>query len=218
MPGARRRDEPPIADDFVAAECASGQSASSSTCPERGSRLAHDAVFVRARPFTVFAAALATTLASAAPAAAGNGPKLALDGEAAIALEPDRVGSGAGGALRFGYELDAAILSITPEIGGSFHALGGDLAPSLYRGFGGARLALGAIVRPGLYGHIGYAHVSYGDFSRDAPTYDGGLFLDFTVLPVIDIGVHGGYAMIASSDEGAAIRWLSAGAHLAVVF
>ncbi len=173
---------------------------------------------MRARPFTVFAAALATTLASAAPAAAGNGPKLALDGEAAIALEPDRVGSGAGGALRFGYELDAAILSITPEIGGSFHALGGDLAPSLYRGFGGARLALGAIVRPGLYGHIGYAHVSYGDFSRDAATYDGGLFLDFTVLPVIDIGVHGGYAMIASSDEGAAIRWLSAGAHLAVVF
>lgn len=173
---------------------------------------------MRARPFTLVIAASVATVVWADPAAAGNGPKLALDGEAAIALQPDRLGSGAGGALRFGYELDAKIISLTPEIGGSFHALGGDLAPSLYRGFGGARLALGAIVRPGVFAHIGYAHVSYDVGSRDAPTYDGGIFLDFTVLPIIDLGLHGGYAMIASNSEGAAIHWMSAGAHVAIVF
>ncbi len=173
---------------------------------------------VKARPFKLVVAAALATLAWSAPAAARTGPKLALDGEAAFAIQPDRVGSGAGAALRLGYELDATILSLTPEIGGSFHALGGELAPSLYRGFGGARLALGAVVRPGLYAHAGYAHVAYGPGSRSAPTYDGGLFLDLTVLPVIDIGIHGGYAMIASGDEGAAIHWLSAGAHVAIVF
>lgn len=152
------------------------------------------------------------------PAAAGNGPKLALDGEAAIAVQPDRVSSGAGGALRLGYELDAKVLSLTPEIGGSFHVLGGELGPSLYRGFGGARLALGAVLRPGIFAHAGYAHVAYGVGSRSAPTYDGGLFLDLTVLPIIDVGLHAGYAMIASGAEGAAIHWLSGGAHVAIVF
>lgn len=172
---------------------------------------------MKARPLVLLLVACAL-VAWTAPAAARTGPKLAVDGEAAFALEPDRVGSGAGAALRLGYELDAKILSLTPEIGGSFHALGGELAPSLYRGFGGARLAIGAMVRPGIFAHAGYAHVAYGPGSRSAPTYDGGLFLDLTVLPVIDVGIHGGYSMIASGDEGAAIHWLSAGAHVAIVF
>lgn len=164
--------------------------------------------------FVLVASALAPHAAEAR-----TGPKLALDGEAAAALQPDRMMTGGGGALRLGFELDATILSLTPEIGGSYHSFGGSTESiTALRGFGGARLALGAAVRPGIYGHVGYAHVGEGSASRDAPTYDGGLFLDFTLLPIIDLGLHGGYAMIAASPEGAANHWLNGGAHIAFSF
>lgn len=150
---------------------------------------------------------------------ARSAPKLALDAEVAGALQPDRMYTGAGGALRLGFELDATILSLTPEVGGSYHAFGGETdSTSIFRGFGGARLALGAVVRPGIYGHAGYAHVGHGDSSRSAATYDGGLFLDFTLLPVIDLGIHGGYAMVAGNADGPANHWLNGGAHVAFKF
>lgn len=177
---------------------------------------------MKAHPFLPFAAAVIAFASATLPsrlANAGTGPKLALDGEAAFGLEPDRMSSGAGGALRLGFELDATILSLTPEVGASYHAFGGDDASTTaFRGFGGARLALGAVVRPGIYGHAGYAHVGYGDTSRDAPTFDGGVFLDFTLLPVVDLGLHGGYAMIAASPDGPSNHWLNGGAHVAFSF
>jgi hypothetical protein len=39
-------------------------------------------------------------------------------------------------------------------------------------------------------------------------------------LPVIDLGLHVGYTVVTASrdDAGDALRWLAAGAHLAVVF
>lgn len=164
------------------------------------------------------AASIATAVTTSMTASAGSGPKVALDGEAAIGLQPDHVSSGAGAALRVGYQLDATVIALVPEIGGSYHALGGEPGPTMLRAFGGARLAFGAIVRPGIYAHAGWAHVGYDGSSRAAPTYDGGLFLDLTVLPVVGLGLHTGYTMVASNADGAANHFLVAGAHVAVLF
>jgi hypothetical protein len=160
------------------------------------------------------------------PVRAEAKPKLGIDAEGAFALAPSGVSSGFGGALRLGYELDAVVLSLTPEIGGSYHHFSGVYAPDTFRGFGGARLAVGALVRAGIYGHAGYAHVAYDRAAsaglpaatRSAPTFDGGLFLDLTVLPVIDLGLHAGYGIVAGNHEGDANQWLAAGGHVAFVF
>jgi hypothetical protein len=150
--------------------------------------------------------------------------KLSVDASAAIPLTPERTSSGIGGGVRFGFELDAVILSITPEVGADYHVMGGDLAPKVLRGFAGGRLMFGALVRPGIFAHVGYGHVSYGspggiDFpSRSAPTYDGGLALDLTFIPAIDIGGHVGYAVVTRNDNGPANGFVIAGAHVAFVF
>lgn len=176
------------------------------------------------RPVCV--ASIALLLASAGAANAETRGKAAVDVDAAIALSPTRVSSLLGGALRLGVEFDAKLVSLTPEVGASYHGFSGDLAPGALRGFGGARLAVGAVVRPGIYFHGGYAQVTYDRAtpgappSRSGPTWDGGLSLDLTVLPVIDLGLHVGYTVVTASrdDAGDALRWLAAGAHLAVVF
>jgi hypothetical protein len=151
-------------------------------------------------------------------------PKVSLDASAAIPLTPERTSSGAGGGVRFGVELDAIVLSLTPEIGADYHVMSGDLAPKVLRGFGGARLMLGALVRPGIFAHVGYGYVTYGSIagvdtpSRAAPSYDGGLALDLTFIPKIDLGAHLGYAVVTRNDDGPANGFLFAGVHLALVF
>lgn len=177
---------------------------------------------MRARPFISFVSALGIVVAgnlATRVASAGTGPKLALDGEFAFGLQPDRLSNGAGGALRLGFELDAVVLSLTPEVGASYHGFAGDVdTTTAFRAFGGARLAFFAVVRPGIYAHAGYAHVGFGNASSDAATYDGGLFLDFTLLPVLDLGLHGGYTMVAGSTDGPAVHWANVGAHIAFTF
>ena len=105
------------------------------------------------RPVCV--ASIALLLASAGAANAETRGKAAVDVDAAIALSPTRVSSLLGGALRLGVEFDAKLVSLTPEVGASYHGFSGDLAPGALRGFGGARLAVGAVVRPGIYFHGG---------------------------------------------------------------
>lgn len=146
-------------------------------------------------------------------------PKLALDGDAAIAVDPSRVSSGLGAGLRLGYELDAIVLSITPEIGGDWHAFGGDLAPTALRGVAGARLAIGAGVRPNVFAHAGIASIANrADGSRSSSTYDGGVGLDFTLLPLLDLGLHAAYVVVPGTIEGPANRWVAAGLHVAFAF
>jgi hypothetical protein len=162
------------------------------------------------------AAFLAVTWASTSAHAK---PKLALDGEGAIALDPSRVSSGLGAGLRLGYELDAILLSITPEVGGDFHAFGGDLAPTALRGFAGGRLALGVGVRPNVFGHVGLASISNrNDGTRSSSTWDAGLGLDFTLLPLLDLGVHAAYVAVPGTVEGPTNRWVAAGLHVAFAF
>lgn len=177
------------------------------------------------RSFKLAAALAVASLTTLAATPAKAGPAVGVDLEAALPIvKPSHVSSGYAGNLRLGYKLNLLVLSITPEIGGGYTGLQGDLAPGIVRGFVGGRVAVGALVQFGVYGHIGYAHVSYDEFrgtkidGRSAPTYDGGLTLDLTVLPKIDVGVHGGYQLVAGSDNQRPIATLNAGLHAAIIF
>jgi hypothetical protein len=141
---------------------------------------------------------------------------IALDFDFGAALDRAGTKSGGGGALRIGQELDLFLISLTPEVGGAYHAFGGDDETRIYGGFLGGRLAIGKIVEPAIFAHAGVARVE-GFESRIAPTLDGGLALDFTLLPLIDLGVHGAYNVILPRDDGSSLEFVTLGAHAALV-
>jgi hypothetical protein len=141
---------------------------------------------------------------------------IALDFDFGAALDQAGTKSGGGGALRIGQELDLFLISLTPELGGAYHAFGGDDETRIYGGFLGGRLAIGKIVEPAIFAHAGVARVE-GLENRIAPTLDGGLALDFTLLPLIDLGVHGAYNVILPRDDGSSLEFVTLGAHAALV-
>lgn len=147
-----------------------------------------------------------------------GGSRLALDLQYAYPIHQDGVSAGPGGALRFGKQLDLLLVSFTGELGAGYQTFGGAGAPKLYSGFVGGRIAVGKILEPGIYGHLGVGHASAAAASRTAPFFDAGLFLDLTVLPLVDIGVHGGYDVLTPGDGAPAFKYWVGGAHAALVF
>jgi hypothetical protein len=141
---------------------------------------------------------------------------IALDFDFGAALDEPGTSAGGGGALRIGQELDLVLISLTPEVGGSYHTFGGADKTRLYAGFVGGRLAVGKVIEPAIFGHVGVGHVQ-GFESRTAPLVDGGLALDFTLLPLIDLGVHGAYNVMFPRNDGSALEFVTLGAHAALV-
>ena len=141
---------------------------------------------------------------------------IAVDFDWGTALDAPGTKTGGGGALRLGQEFDLFLVSLTPEIGGAYHAFGGDDETRLYSGLIGGRLAIGKIVEPSIYGHLGLAHTK-GLESRTAPIVDAGLAVDFTLLPLIDLGLHAGYNAMFPRDDGSALRFVTLGAQAAIV-
>jgi hypothetical protein len=153
----------------------------------------------------------------------GGATKAALDLEY-IFVRGEAFDHGAGGAVRLGREFDAVLISLTPEIGGSYHALNGVFDASLYRGFAGIRLSLGKVIEPGIFGHVGYGHIGFDDAagafdqSHGAFSYDVGATLDLTLLPVLEVGIHGAYNGLAGDSEFKRVEWVNAGGHVSVQF
>ncbi len=141
---------------------------------------------------------------------------IALDFDFGSALDTPETSSGGGGALRLGQELDLFLVSLTPEMGGSYHAFGGDGETKIYAGFLGGRLSVGKIIEPSIFAHLGVGRVT-GFETRTAPVMDAGLALDFTLLPLIDLGVHGAYNMMFPRNDGSSLEFLTLGAHAALV-
>jgi hypothetical protein len=133
------------------------------------------------------------------------------------ALDTPNVETGGGGALRLGRQLNLLLIKLTPELGGGYHAFSGNGDPRVYSGFIGGRLGVGAVIEPSIYGHVGLAHVS-GPASRTAPILDAGVALDFTLLPLIDLGLHAGYNAMLPRDNGSTLKFLTLGAQAALVF
>lgn len=141
---------------------------------------------------------------------------IALDFDFDSALSAPETTRGGGGALRIGQKLDLILVSLTPEIGGGYHAFGGNDQTKVYTGFLGGRFGVGKIIEPSIFGHVGFGRVE-GLETRTAPMLDGGLALDFTLLPLIDIGVHGGYNVMFPRDDGSALKFFTLGAQAALV-
>ncbi|MBW8885977.1 MAG: hypothetical protein JF612_14655 [Planctomycetia bacterium] len=80
----------------------------------------------------------------------------------------------------------------------------------------GGRFAVGKIIEPSIFGHVGVGHVQ-GFETRTAPIMDAGLALDFTLLPLIDLGVHGGYNVMLPRNDGSALKFFTLGAQAALV-
>lgn len=136
--------------------------------------------------------------------------------------ESEDISSGAGFGIRVGQQLDVPALVLTPELG--FTYAGFDGGVKAYRGVAGLRLGVGEILRPGVFAHAGIGRLSVDvpsgvpDPSHTAFTFDAGAFLDFTLLPFLNIGAHAAYNRQAGSDELDAFQWASLGAHAALVF
>jgi hypothetical protein len=160
--------------------------------------------------------AFAGCFLNAAPAHAKTA--IAADLDYAAPIDSD-LKSGAGFAIRVGQQLHAPLVVLTPELVFSDHTFADD-GPTAYRGLAGLRLGFGEIIRPGVYGHLGFGSLSMPDPvpSHTAFTYDAGIFLDLTILPLLDIGVHGAYNRLNAGDGVSAFEWGTIGAHAALVF
>lgn len=129
--------------------------------------------------------------------------------------------SGWGFGIRLGQQLHVPAVVVNPELGFTYHRFADDSTPRVYRGIAGLRIGLGEILRMGPFAHIGVGRLSLSgapDSSHTAFTYDAGLFLDFTVIPFLNVGVHGAYNRIVSGNSNPAFQFATVGAHAALVF
>jgi hypothetical protein len=139
--------------------------------------------------------------------------------------------AGGGFGIRLGQELHLPFIVLNPEIGFTYATLS-DRSPTIYRGIAGARVGFGELIRFGVLAHVGFGHLSQDvplipddrDPSYVAFTFDGGLFLDFTALPLLNIGVHAIFNRLSASEDDElnvryeAVNWMQLGAHVALVF
>ncbi len=160
----------------------------------------------------------AFSFALACNAHASSGTAIGVDLDYTHGISEPQVGSGTGFNVRLGYKLDLLVVQLTPEIGGAYHTFSGTADAKFSQGIVGARLAFGKVVEPGLYAHLGYGHLGAGPGDRSGATGDAGLTLDFTLLPIIDLGVHAGYNGLFKGDSDPAFDTFVAGVHGALIF
>jgi hypothetical protein len=164
---------------------------------------------------------LVACLLSAEPAAAQN--RFSIDGEAAFPTnEAHDTGWGVG--ARFGHEWDLVLIAITPEIGFNYHAFGGPPEAETFAVLAGGRVGIDFVLAPSAFLHAGVGHFGYdttpGEVSQTSIAYEMGLALDFTLLPVIDLGVHAAYAGVGGDPDNDidTFDWLAVGGHVSFVF
>jgi len=169
-------------------------------------------------------AVMLTCLSWSGSAAAAN--TLGVDLSYNDAVNESATNGGAGVDVYFGPRMDLGLVALTTELDAGFHDFGGGLEPTVYRGMAGGRLALGAVIRPSVFAHIGVGHLRWNDFPgsdvRDSRTNfatDLGAALDFTVMPLVDLGVQLSYNVVAAGGANEpAFNWMQAGAHVIFVF
>jgi hypothetical protein len=171
--------------------------------------------------FQALAATAAFVFSTASPSRASAEGVVALDVDYAAPLDETGVSSGFGFGVRVGAQLHAPLIAVTPELGFSYHRFGGPAELATYGGTAGLRLGIGEVIRPGVFAHVGYGarKTELPGRAEDsgALTYDLGAFLDFTLLPILDIGAHGGYNNWTGASQPA-FPFLTFGGHAGLVF
>jgi hypothetical protein len=127
---------------------------------------------------------------------------------------------GAGFSIRLGQQVHLPALVLTPELVFNHQAFSGVGPTREYRGLIGLRLGVGEILRPGVYTHIGFGRLDFDSpvSPGDGLTYDAGAFLDFTLLPLVNIGAHVGYNALSPGNDAPTFEWVNVGVHGALVF
>lgn len=149
---------------------------------------------------------------------AGAAPTIGADLDIGFPIH-SRGDSGGGFGIRLGQQLRALPIVLTPELGFTYHNFSGDYGPKIYRGILGARLGFGDVLRPG-----GFFHVALGHFvptvgeNQNAFSFDAGGFLDFVLLPLIDVGAHAAYNRVDADYGSGAYAFITVGLHAALVF
>jgi hypothetical protein len=169
-----------------------------------------------------FGIALSTSLWSPGRAQADAvDTMIGADVEYAVPVESEG-DSGFGVALRGGLQLHLPFVALTPEIGLSYQGFTGIGDPSVFSGVAGLRAGFGEVLRLGGFAHAGVGHLDLdmpgADPSRTSFTYDAGVFLDVTLLPLLDVGAHVAYNQLIKDGEDDAFHWMTFGAHAALIF
>jgi len=115
---------------------------------------------------------------------------------------------------RLGYELDLVFAKIVPEVGGgwtTFSPVPDKEGHDVIRGFAGARLRFGTVIVPSFFAHVGYGRIKTtralpNDVSAGGLTADAGAALEFTLLPLIDFGLHGGVTVVAPQSSNSSVQ------------
>jgi hypothetical protein len=141
-----------------------------------------------------------------------GGTRLGVDLDYASGVGRNGTDSGVGGALRLGHEYDLLLVSLTPELMGTLHDFSGPSDPLVFSGMGGGRLTLGKVIEPGVFAHVGVGHASMPLDSRTGLAFDLGATVDLTLIPAVDLGVHGAYDLVAW--QRVSYDWFRAGAHV----
>jgi len=160
-------------------------------------------------------AALALLLASS-PARAEA--RLGLDLDYAKAIKGRGVDHGFGFAAHLGAQAHMPLLAAVSEFVFTYDGFEHSFGPNVYRGLLGFRLGVGEILRPSIFAHMGLGFLHVDDHTRSAFSYDAGLALDLTVLPVIDVGLHAGFNQVVGGSTSSPFQWLTLGAEAALVF
>lgn len=171
----------------------------------------------------LFAAVLATFSLVALDDAHAD-PYLGLDVGAAVPI-PDTFDveptAGPVVGIRLGYRLPVPVLYLSAEALGAWKNFPHSESPQrVLSGRGGLRLGIDALLAVKLYGHVGYTDLKGEgtDYIVQAQgmSWDAGLAIDLTFIPVIDIGIHGGYVTLM--DDNGDISWVEAGLHAELSF
>lgn len=177
-------------------------------------------------PVAFFLALACVLLGGAREARAGVSLSAELNGGMTFKGLPqqNRFGGGITGIL--GYRFNVGPAFIAPEAGGGYMLFdaGSDYVrfhPA--RAFGGVRFGVGRIVQPQIFAHLGYGWLGgLSDLDLKGYTADAGIALDFNLIRVLSLGLHGGYVVtrVEPSEGGPVsstpqtISWINAGVHL----
>jgi hypothetical protein len=147
---------------------------------------------------------------------------LALDFDYAGALSNDYIEGGGGGALRIGSELDLFIVTMIPELSLGYHHFGGqrdgdsNYDATTFEGMLGGRIRFLKILEPGIFAHAGVGRLGGYD-PHTGLAFDAGVTLDFTLLPLIDLGIHAAWNRVFGDSDHDGLSYGTAGFHIALV-
>jgi len=141
-------------------------------------------------------------------------------------------GIGTGFTGRLGYSLPIPLISLAIESSFSYIVFpdGGAASPetTIWAFRAGGRLGLPLPIlpffTPSFYGHVGTGNASFGNFSDGGLAWDVGGALDFTLLPIISVGAHLGYAVqqvalqTALGSADGELQWFNFGVHAQLEF